>query len=91
MKENFFTSMVSEGGKISSKRWISVTTAAVICFGGVYGIVNYPQYYSNTMYALMIFVSVVSGVATVAQIVSLIKGTPIVEAPPTPETKEGDK
>lgn len=88
---NFFRSMISEGGDVSSKRWISVTVSAVICFGAVYGIIKYPQYYSNTMYALMIFVSVMSGVATVAQIVSLVRGggnTTTTEQPKEPTNEQ---
>jgi choline-glycine betaine transporter len=83
--------MISEGGDVSSKRWISVTVSAVICFGAVYGIIKYPQYYSNTMYALMIFVSVMSGVATISQIISLTRGVPLISQPKEPTPPQEDK
>lgn len=73
---NFFTSMLSEGGAVSHKRWISVTVSATICFTIIYTVLKYPQFITDTLHSAMIFVSVMSGVATVAQIVSLVKGTP---------------
>lgn len=77
MKENFFNSMLSEGGKISHKRFISVLVSFVIAAGSAFTIYKYPQYITDTLHSLLIFVCVMSGVATVAQIVSLIRGTPM--------------
>jgi hypothetical protein len=76
MKNNFLVDMLSEGGKVSHKRWISVTTSAALTFAIIWTIVKFPQYITDTLHATMIFISVMSGVATVAQIVSLVKGTP---------------
>ena len=91
MKDNFFKSMMSEGGKISSKRWIAVTTSAVVCFGAVWGIIYYPQYYTSTMYALMLFIAVISGVATLAQVISLVRGTPLPPVEKDEVLKEGEE
>lgn len=76
MKENFITSMLSEGGKISHKRFISVIVTFVICFISTYGAIKYQQYFTGILYSLLMFVAVMSGIATVAQIVSLVRGTP---------------
>ena len=75
MKE-FIKSMLSEGGSISHKRWISVTVSAVICFTMVWGVIKYPNYLPDILHSGMIFVAVMSGVATVAQIISLVNRTP---------------
>jgi inner membrane protein involved in colicin E2 resistance len=74
MNENFFVSMVSEGGKISHKRVISFITALVLCFSIVWTIVKYEDFTLDTIHSTMLFILVMSGVATVAQIVSLWKG-----------------
>jgi hypothetical protein len=78
---NFFESMLSEGGAISHKRWISVSVSATICFTIIWTVIKYPNYITDTLHSSMIFVAVMSGVATAAQIVSLIKGTPAPEDP----------
>ena len=74
MNENFFISMVSEGGKISHKRVISVITAIVLCFSIVWTIVKYESFTLDTIHSTMLFILVMSGVATVAQIISVWKG-----------------
>ena len=79
MEDNLFTSMVSEGGKISHKRVISVAVATVLCFSIIWTIVKYKDYTLDTIHSTMLFILVMSGVATVAQVVSLVKGTPIVD------------
>jgi hypothetical protein len=81
---NFLRSMFSEGDQVSSKRWISVTASLVLNFGSVWAIVKYPQFITDTLHSLMIFIAVMSGVATVAQIVSLVTRTPIKEDTPKP-------
>jgi ribosome-associated toxin RatA of RatAB toxin-antitoxin module len=73
---NFFQSLISEQGAMSSKRWISVTSAAALVFAIVWTIVKYPQYIPDTIHSTMLFILVMSGVATIAQITSIIKGTP---------------
>ena len=69
----FFKDMLSEGGKISHKRWISVTVAATICYGIVYVIHKYEKLISTTLNSAMIFVAVMSGVATVAQVAAILR------------------
>ncbi len=78
MKENFITSMLMEGGKISHKRWISVSTAAVLLWGIIYAVVNAANDNGryNILVATGIFILIMSGVATIAQIASIIRGTP---------------
>ena len=83
MNENFFISMVSEGGKISHKRVISVITAIVLCFSIVWTIVKYEDFTLDTIHSTMLFILVMSGVATVAQIISVWKG-----GNPPAETKD---
>lgn len=80
----FIESMLSEDGKISHKRAISVSCTAVICFISTWATLKYPQYIPDILHSLLIFVSVMSGVATVAQVVSLVRGTP---PPKDEETK----
>ncbi len=70
----FFKDMLSEGGKISHKRWISVTVAAAICYGILYVIHHYKDLISSTLNSAMIFVAIMSGVATVAQVAAILKG-----------------
>jgi len=84
MKDNFFNSMLSEGGKISHKRVIAVACTAVVCFICVKVAVVHPQYIPDTLHSLLIFIGIMSGVATVAQVVSLVRGTP---PPKDDETK----
>ena len=81
---NFFQSMLSEGGPISHKRWISVTISAAIFFTIIWIVVKYKDLTLDALHSSMIFVAVMSGVATVAQIVSLVKGTP----PPNEDPKQ---
>ena len=75
---NFFISMMSEGEKVSHKRWISVSFAAFLCWGFSYGVIHAPTAVDrkDLIEAGMLFILIMSGVATVAQITSLIKGTP---------------
>ena len=81
---NFFQSLISEQGAMSSKRWISVTSAAALCFSIVWTVVKYEKYITDTIHSTMIFVCVMSGVATVAQIASILKGPPIQNDPVNP-------
>mgnify|MGYP000116597378 len=68
MADNFFKSMFSEGGKISHKRVISIMVTIVICLGSAWTIYKYPNLISDTLHWLLVFVLLMSGVATVAQI-----------------------
>lgn len=78
MKENFFTSMFSEKGKISHKRWISVTTGAVLCWIIVFSAVmaKTADERKAIIVATMTFILIMSGVATVPQIISFWRGAP---------------
>jgi hypothetical protein len=77
MKDNFFTSMFSEGGKISHKRWISVTIAGVLAWAIMYVVIESPDLRALMVKSTMIFILLMSGVATVPQILRLIKGDKI--------------
>jgi len=66
----------SENGQGSSKRWIAISTATVLCWGITYALVRAGT--DSARQALinstMIFVLVMSGVATIAQVVTLVRG-----------------
>jgi len=76
MKENFITSMLSEGGKISHKRFISVICTLVVCFLATFSTLKHSHFIPDILHSFLIFIAVMSGVATVAQIVSLVNRTP---------------
>lgn len=73
---NFIQSMLSEDGKISHKRWISVTVSLTICFTVLWVVVKYKDLSLDALHSAMIFVLLMSGVATVAQVASILKGSP---------------
>lgn len=77
MKENFLNSMLSEGGKVSHKRFISVLCTFVVCFICMWCALKYPQYITDTIHSLLIFIGIMSGVATVAQVASILTRTPM--------------
>jgi hypothetical protein len=81
MKENFFTSMFMEGGKVSHKRVISVMAACAAVFTVVWSVIKYPATITDVLHSTFIFVAVMSGVATVAQIVSLVRGGSVPSQP----------
>lgn len=83
MKYDFLKSMLSEGGKISHKRFISVICTLAICFTSVWTTVKHPAYITDLVHSFLVFIAVMSGVATVAQIVTLVRGNP-------PAKDEGD-
>ncbi len=66
----------SENGTGSSKRWIAISIAAVLGWGITFALVSATT--DSARQALinstMIFVLVMSGVATIAQIVTLVRG-----------------
>jgi hypothetical protein len=83
MKDNFINSMLGEGGKISHKRFISVLLSLAVTFVLIWATVKYKELITGMYNSALIFISVMSGVATVGQIVALVKGTP--------ETKQENK
>jgi hypothetical protein len=88
MKDNFFNSMMSEGGKISHKRWISVTIAAVLTWVIVYATLRATDASErlSIIWATMAFILIMAGVTTVPQIIGLWKGTPVKEDDDTKPT-----
>lgn len=90
MKDNFFTSMFSEGGKISHKRVISFLWSITAIFVVTYIALHYKEYITESMKWLFVCVLLMSGVATVAQVISLVKGTPPPkDAPDTTDSEAG--
>jgi hypothetical protein len=65
-----------ENGKGSSKRWIAISIAGVLGWGLIFAITRATT--DSARQALinstMIFILIMSGVATVAQIVSIVRG-----------------
>lgn len=88
MKENFFTSMVSEGGKISHKRVISVLFSIFEVWAGVYIVTHYEKYALTAFGYILISIGILTGVTTVPQVVALFRGTPAPkdDTPPDPPT-----
>ena len=80
--------MLSEGAKISHKRWISVTVAGAICYGIIVVIHKHPELIGEILWDAMIFVVIMSGVATVAQVASIVKGVDGAVASKASETVE---
>lgn len=87
MADNFFKSMLSEGGKISSKRFLSLLFSAFAVWAGSYSVVNYKEYALTIFGYTLIIIGLLTGVATLAQIISLVKGTP----PPKEDTETTKK
>ena len=71
-----FLSMISEDGQVSHKRWISVSIAAAILFINIWTAIKYANLILSLLYADMGFVLIMSGMATLPQILSVIKGAP---------------
>jgi hypothetical protein len=92
MKENWFNSMLMEGGKISHKRWIAVSISTILAWGIIYALVKAggDKGREAIINSTMIFVLVMSGVATVAQITGLITRTPPKEEKPKEEEIKKD-
>lgn len=86
MKENFFTSMLSEGGKVSHKRFISVLFSIFEVWAGIYIVTHYEKYALTAFGYILISIGVLTGVTTVPQIVGLFRGTPTKDEPPAPTT-----
>ena len=86
MRDNFFISMISEGGKISHKRWISVTVAGALIWAIVYAVMHGGTDLArkDVIQSVMVFILIMSGVATVAQIAGIFKGTAATAQQPEP-------
>jgi small neutral amino acid transporter SnatA (MarC family) len=87
--KKFLESMLSQGGKVSHKRVIAVGITAVLAWAIVYAMLRASTAPERKLLidGIMIFVLIMSGVATVPQIVSLVKGTP---APKEEENKAAE-
>ncbi len=83
-----FSDLISEGGKHSHKRAISVFTTGAIIYGIVVVIHKYPDLIAEILWDAMIFVMVMSGVATIAQVASIITAARGKAASSTSETTE---
>jgi|CXWK01.1.fsa_nt_gi nicotinamide riboside transporter PnuC len=90
MKENWFNSMFMEGGKVSHKRWIAVSISAILAWCIIFAIVKATgdKAREAVINSTMIFVLVMSGVATIAQITGLITRTPPKDEPKKDEPKK---
>jgi len=66
----------SENGQGSSKRWIAISIAGVLAWGIIFAITRATTDTARQalINSTMIFVLVMSGVATIAQIVTLVRG-----------------
>lgn len=86
--KQFLESMLSEGGKISHKRVIAFMISVVLGWAIVYAMLraNTAPERKTLIDGIMIFVLIMTGVATVPQIMSIIKGTP----PPKDEQKNAE-
>jgi len=71
---NFITNMLSEGGKISHKRFISVLISLAVTFVLIWATVKYKELITGMYNSALIFISVMSGVSTASQIISLVRG-----------------
>lgn len=74
--KKLITEFFSENGQGSSKRLIAIAISGVLAWGITYSICkasNAPERYSLVV-ATMVFVLVLLGVATIAQIVTLVRG-----------------
>jgi hypothetical protein len=87
MKDNFINSMLGEGGKISHKRFISVVFALCGCWAYWFIVSKYKEFAVPCFNSVLLFIAVMSGVATVPQIVQLIKGIP---TPTEPQKQNTD-
>lgn len=78
----------SENGTGSSKRWIAISISGVLAWGIIFALcaATTDSARQALINSTMIFVLVLSGVATVAQIASIIKGTPFPKEESSPST-----
>lgn len=87
---NFLRSAISEGGDVSHKRLISLLMSVSLFIGSMVVYFKYEKLITETFKTTCLFVCVMSGVATIAQIVSLVKGTPAPPDGPTVTTTTTD-
>lgn len=76
--------MLSEGGKVSHKRFISLLFSVVASAIGIYITVRHEDHATTVLGYFLVAVGVMTGVTTIPQIVSLLRGTP----PPPEQPKE---
>ena len=81
------SSMFMEGGKISHKRVISVLFGLVGAFVAVYSVLKYKEFTLDIYHTTLIFVLIMSGVATVAQLAGIWKGNSQVSQATAPDPK----
>jgi hypothetical protein len=85
---NFIWSMLSENGVISHKRFISVSAALTMLYLCIYTHITNKTFDHYIFAGLVAFILIMSGVATVAQVLSIWKGTPNQNKTESLETKE---
>jgi hypothetical protein len=70
----FFKSMLSEGGAISSKRWLIFTFGLGALFALIYSVLQYQKLIEPMYNTTLIFILVLAGIITSAQLLSIWKG-----------------
>ena len=70
---NYLKSALSESGEPSSKRLISFLVALCLCFILIWATVKYPNYILHLSDAAMLFILILLGVATISQILAVIR------------------
>ena len=84
MRENIITSMFMEGGKMSHKRVLSIMFGLAGAFTIIYSVVHYKDMIISLYNSTLLFIAVMSGVATAPQIIQILKGTPATPEKETP-------
>lgn len=82
----FVKEVLSENGKASSKRVSALIAMCVVAFNEVYHVLKQQQFDYNHLVALLVFISLSLGLATVPQILQIWKGQPASDS-----TKTDDK
>lgn len=90
--ESFLGKMMSENGMPSSKRWAAAITTATLQWVIVYSTLkaNNASERIAIIWATILFIITLLGIATFPQIVSLIKGTPAPKEDVIEPKKEGE-
>jgi len=70
----FFKSMLSEGGEISSKRWLIFTFGLGALFALIYTVLKYEKLIEPMYNSTLIFILLLAGVITSVQLLSIWKG-----------------
>jgi len=69
----FLKSALSENSEPSSKRLISFLVAICLCFILIWATVKYPNYILHLSDASMVFILILLGVATLSQILAIVR------------------